>query len=67
MSETYRQLATGKTVILDALNLISGYRYQLWCQAREAGTGFALVSAAPICGCLHAAPHDCTLSHPPVN
>ncbi len=47
MSETYRQLGAGKTVILDALNLISGYRYQIWCQAREAGTGYALVSKYP--------------------
>lgn len=30
-------------MILDALNLISGYRYQLWCQARETGGGYALV------------------------
>lgn len=43
MSETYRQLSGGATVVLDALNLISGYRYQLHCYAREHQTSFALV------------------------
>eukprot|EP00892_Ulva_mutabilis_P006149 jgi/Ulvmu1/3906/UM018_0128.1 len=37
-SETDRRLTKSTTVILDALNFVKGYRYELWCLARAAGT-----------------------------
>lgn len=37
-SETDRHLTTSTTVILDSLNFVKGYRYELWCLARASGT-----------------------------
>lgn len=37
-TETDRNLTKSRTVILDSLNFVKGYRYELWCLARAAGT-----------------------------
>ena len=37
-SETDRNLTKSTAVILDSLNFVKGYRYELWCLARAAGT-----------------------------
>lgn len=37
-SEADRRLTKSTIVILDALNFVKGYRYELWCLARAAGT-----------------------------
>lgn len=42
-TETDRQLGRTTTVILDSLNTIKGYRYELWCMARAAGTRCCVV------------------------
>jgi predicted kinase len=37
-SETDRCLSKTTTVVLDSINNVKGYRYELWCLARAAGT-----------------------------
>jgi protein KTI12 len=37
-SETDRHLGSATCVVLDTLNNIKGYRYELWCMARAAST-----------------------------
>lgn len=38
-----RLLGKDTIVILDGMNYIKGYRYQLWCEAKEAGTSCCVV------------------------
>ncbi|RJE21134.1 hypothetical protein PHISCL_06539 [Aspergillus sclerotialis] len=38
-----RLLGKNTIVILDGMNYIKGYRYQLWCEAKEAGTSCCVV------------------------
>ncbi|KAL0035993.1 hypothetical protein WJX77_010483 [Trebouxia sp. C0004] len=38
-----RSLSKHTTVILDSINAIKGYRYELWCLARAAGTRYCVV------------------------
>jgi hypothetical protein len=42
-TETDRHLGKHTTVILDSLNTIKGYRYELWCMARAAATRCCVV------------------------
>lgn len=37
-SECERHISSDTTVVLDTLNNIKGYRYELWCMARAAGS-----------------------------
>jgi protein KTI12 len=39
-----RALAKDAFVILDGMNYIKGYRYQLWCEAKSVGTTCCVVS-----------------------
>ncbi|KAL4432172.1 hypothetical protein ABPG77_005934 [Micractinium sp. CCAP 211/92] len=43
MSAAERCLSRKRTVIFDSHNNIKGYRYQLWCHARSAGTRYCMV------------------------
>ena len=38
-----RSLTSSRVVVVDYLNHIKGYRYELWCRARETGTTYAVV------------------------
>lgn len=38
-----RALAKDTFVILDGMNYIKGYRYQLWCEAKAVGTTCCVV------------------------
>jgi protein KTI12 len=38
-----RSLSRGTVVIFDSLNNIKGYRYELWCIARQAATRYCMV------------------------
>jgi len=38
-----RALGRDSIVVVDGLNYIKGYRYQLWCYAKEVGTGMCVV------------------------
>ncbi len=40
---TDRSLTKRGIVILDSLNIIKGYRYELWCVARQAATRYCMV------------------------
>eukprot|EP00127_Corallochytrium_limacisporum_P002401 Clim_evm42s119 gene=Clim_evmTU42s119 len=42
-AEVERQVSTKQTVIIDSLNYIKGYRYELWCIARAARTTYAVI------------------------
>lgn len=42
-SEIERRLQKTKVLVFDSLNLIKGYRYEIWCLARGAGTRCCLV------------------------
>jgi protein KTI12 len=42
-SETDRNLTKSTVVIMDSLNFIKGYRYELWCLARSSGTRYCMV------------------------
>jgi hypothetical protein len=42
-SEVDRHLSKSTTVVLDSLNFVKGYRYELWCLARAAGTKCCVV------------------------
>lgn len=43
-SRARRALGKDSFVILDGMNYIKGFRYQLWCEAKAAGTGCCVVS-----------------------
>ncbi|GFP88721.1 protein kti12 homolog [Phtheirospermum japonicum] len=42
-SEVDRSLSRDNIIIVDSLNNIKGYRYELWCLARAAGTRYCVV------------------------
>nr|GMD16910.1 protein KTI12 homolog [Ipomoea batatas] len=42
-SEVDRSLSKDSIIIVDSLNSIKGYRYELWCLARAAGTRYCVV------------------------
>ncbi|XP_047968398.1 protein KTI12 homolog [Salvia hispanica] len=42
-SEVDRSLSRDNIIIVDSLNSIKGYRYELWCLARAAGTRYCVV------------------------
>lgn len=42
-SEVDRSLSKDSIIIVDSLNNIKGYRYELWCLARAAGTRYCVV------------------------
>lgn len=42
-SRARRALGKDSIVILDGMNYIKGYRYQLWCEAKESGTTSCVV------------------------
>lgn len=42
-SEVDRSLSKDNIIIVDSLNSIKGYRYELWCLARAAGTRYCVV------------------------
>lgn len=42
-SEVDRSLSRDSIIIVDSLNSIKGYRYELWCLARAAGTRYCVV------------------------
>lgn len=44
-----RALGKDSFVILDGMNYIKGFRYQLWCEAKAAGTGCCVVSFVYCC------------------
>lgn len=44
MSAVERALSTERIVIADSLNYIKGYRYQLYCLARQTATSHCVVS-----------------------
>ena len=46
-----RQLGADKLLILDGMNYIKGFRYQIYCAAREAGVRVCTVSRAHRLGC----------------
>lgn len=50
MAYTRARRALGKDsiVILDGMNYIKGYRYQLWCEAKECGTTSCVVCLSSI-------------------
>jgi protein KTI12 len=45
LSATIRSLASNRITICDSMNYIKGYRYQLYCAAKEAGCRTLTVSA----------------------
>jgi tRNA uridine 5-carbamoylmethylation protein Kti12 len=45
-SNTKRSLTKDTVIIADSLNYIKGYRYQLWCEAKAAGTRCCVVHVA---------------------
>ncbi|EGG00350.1 uncharacterized protein MELLADRAFT_73203 [Melampsora larici-populina 98AG31] len=52
LSHTIRHLSKGRIVLCDGMNYIKGFRYQLYCAAREAGVRNCTVHVAAV-------PSDC--------
>jgi protein KTI12 len=51
-SEIERRLHTTRVLVFDSLNLIKGYRYEIWCLARGAGTRCCLINVeTPVDAC----------------
>jgi len=48
-----RAVSKDSIVIVDSLNNIKGYRYELWCLARAAGILYCLVSSSAVNGIKH--------------